>query len=321
MADTSKPTAAVPTAPDAVLEALRGAVASVEAAVVRLEGDDAAPGTVDCVLDLAGAEPAGDIVATHNVLTRAASIADHTGGLPDRDWQSIADLGEVLARTVTRLRGHVSSSLDDLGLDAAVGEHVELLQKVAVEEALGETLQLLVIVEDCLFLWHRVHLARTPDDELRDALTSARQVLADHFTQDAELLRRARAALARFAEGTPIEVVRRLSSGRTTKVLAGLRQDFDDFRWACRADEAGWLDDEDPVIAEALDSMSSPLKAVGGVLGDVFERGRARVTETWSRSEASESAASGSAASGSADSGSTASGSDESTTAGSDDRQ
>src|SRR5690606_29612721 len=105
---------------------------------------------------------------------------------------------------------------------------------------------------------------------------------------------------------TPIEVVRRLSSGRTTKVLAGLRQDFDDFRWACRADEAGWLDDEDPVIAEALDSMSSPLKAVGGVLGDVFERGRARVTETWSRSDASESSASGSA---------------DSATAGSDDRQ
>ena len=99
-------------------------------------------------------------------------------------------------------------------------------------------------------------------------------------------------------------------------MLAGLRQDFDDFRWACRADEAGWLDDEDPLIAEALDSMSSPLKAVGGVLGDVFERGRARVTETWSRSEASESAASGSA-----DSASTDSGSDESTPAGSDDRQ
>ncbi|MBS9373200.1 hypothetical protein [Rhodococcus sp. B50] len=291
MADTSKPAAAVPTAPDAVLEALRGAIASVEAAVVRLEGEDAAPGTVDRVLDLAGAPPAGDIVATHNTLTRAASIVDHTGGLSDRDWSAIAEVGPVFAETVIRLRGHVSSSLDDLGLDATVGEHIELLQKVAAEGALGETLQLLVIVEDCLFLWHRVHLARTRDEELRDALASARQVLSDHFTQDAALLRRARAALARFAEGTPIEVVRRLSSGRTTKVLAGLRQDFDDFRWACRADEAGWLDDEDPVVAEALDSMSSPLKAVGGVLGDVFERGRARVTETWNRSDESAPAA------------------------------
>ncbi|SUE13194.1 Uncharacterised protein [Rhodococcus gordoniae] len=291
MADTSKPTVAVPAALDAVLEALRGAISSVEAAVVRLEGEDAAPGTVDRVLDLAGAPPAGDIVATHNILTRAASIVDHTGGLPDGEWSVVAEVGPVFAETVMRLRSHVSSSLDDLGLDAAVGEHIELLQTVAAEGALGETLQLLVIVEDCLFLWHRVHLARTRDEDLTDALTSARQVLSDHFTQDAALLRRARAALARFAEDPPIEVVRRLSSGRTTKVLAGLRRDIDDFRWACRADEAGWLDDEDSVVAEALDSMSSPLKAVGGVLGDVFERGRARVTETWSRSDESAPAA------------------------------
>ena len=287
MAETRKPAVAVPTAPEAILEALRGAVASVEAAVVRLEGDDVAPGTVDRVLDLAGAPRAGDIVATHNALTRAASIVDHTGDLPDRDWSPIAEAGLVFAGTVTRLRDHVSSSLDDLGFDATVGEHVELLQKVAVEEALGETLQLLVIVEDCLFLWHRLHLARAREEDMSGALASARQALADHFTQDAALLRRARAALARFAEGTPIEVVRRLSSGRTKKVLAGLRQDFDDFRWACRADEAGWLDDEDPVVAEALDSMAGPLKAVGGALGEAFERGRARVTETWSRSDVS----------------------------------
>ncbi|MEU5841770.1 hypothetical protein [Rhodococcus sp. NPDC047139] len=287
MADTPKTAAAVSTAPESVLEALQGAIASVEAAIVRLEGDDAAPGTVDRVLDLAGAPRAGDIVATHNDLTRAVSIVEHTGGLPDRDWSPISGSGPVFARTVTRLRDHVSSSLDDLGLDATVGEHVELLQKVAVEEALGETLQLLVIVEDCLFLWHRLHLARARDDEMNDALASAREVLAEHFTQDASLLRRARTALARFAEGTPIEVVRRLSSGRTTKVLTGLRQDFDDFRWACRADEAGWLDDEDPVVAEALDSINSPLKAVGGALGDAFERGRARVAETWSRSDES----------------------------------
>ena len=280
-----KHTAAVPLAPDAVVEALRGAIASVEAAVVRLEGEEAAPGTVDRVLDLAGAPRAGDIVATHNSLTRAASIVEHTGGLSDREWVPIAGSGPAFTETVTLLREHASSSLDGLGRDVTVGEHVELLQKVAVDGALGETLQLLVIVEDCLFLWHRVRLARAREDEAAAALAAARQALADHFVQDASLLRRARAALARFAEGTPIEVVRRLSSGRTTKVLTGLRQDFEDFRWACRADEAGWLADEDPVVAEALDSMDSPLKAVGGALGEVFERGRARVTETWARSD------------------------------------
>ncbi|UYP20130.1 hypothetical protein OED52_06195 [Rhodococcus sp. Z13] len=283
MIDARNADAPVPTAPDAVVQALGGAVASVEAAVVRLEGEEAAPGLVERVLDLAGAPHLGDVVATHNALTRAAAIVDHSGGLPDADWVSLADLGPVLTRTVALLRTHVSASLDGLDPEDAVGEHVELLQKIAVDGALGETLQLLVLVEDCLFLWHRIRLARANEETA--PVAEARAALAGHFEQDAVLLRRARAALARFAEGTPIEVVRRLSSGRTTRVLAGLRQDLDDFRWACRADEAGWLSDEDPVVAEALDSIDSPLKAVGGVLGDVFDRGRARVAGTWSRSD------------------------------------
>lgn len=274
---------------DTVVRALRGAVASVEASIVRLEGDDAPPGMVARVLDLAGAPPvsysAGDIVATHNALTRAAGIVDHSGTVPDGDWVPLASLGPEASRAVAALRAHAAAALDSLDTDTAAGEHVERLQTITVEEYLGETLHLLVLLEACLFLWHRVKIAWVDRDGQRDALSAARSALAEHFDQDAVVLRRGRAALARLAEGTPIEVVRRLSSTRTTRVLAGLRADLDDVRWAFRADEAGWLDGEDPVVAEALDHIDSPLKTVGGVLGEAFERGRARVTETWNREE------------------------------------
>jgi len=278
-----------PTATDSVVDALRGAVASVEAAIVRLEGEDAAPDTVESVLALVGAPALGDVVARHNALTRAAAIIDHRGTLPDTDWVPLAELGSRLEESVARLQAHASVLLDGAGADTPVQEHLEYLHRIAVEERLGETLQLLVLVEDCLFLWHRVRIARDGSDP--QVVAAARAALARHFEGDGDLLRRARCALARFAEGSPLEVVRRLSSSRTTRVLSTLRHDLDDYRAAFRADEAGWLADEEPEVAEALDSIDSPLKAVGGALGDVLVRSRARVTETLSRDDGDKTSA------------------------------
>ncbi|MEV1133455.1 hypothetical protein ACIBED_16465 [Rhodococcus coprophilus] len=289
MTDAPSTDATGPTATDSVVDALKGAVASVEAAIVRLEGEDAAPDTVERLLSLVEAPALGDVVARHNALTRAAAIVDHRGTLPDTDWAPLADLGTRLDDTVDRLQGHASALLDETFADTPVHQHLEYLQKAAVDESLGETLQLLVLIEDCLFLWHRVRIARDGSDP--QVVAAARAALARHFEGDGDLLRRARCALARFAEGSPLEVVRRLSSSRTTRVLSTLRHDLDDYRAAFRADEAGWLADEDPEVAEALDSIDSPLKAVGGALGDVLERSRARVTETLSRDDGDKTSA------------------------------
>lgn len=284
-----------------IVRALRGAIASVEAAIVRLRGDDADPRTVERVLAAAHAPDLGDVVNHHNTLSRAVAIVDHTATLPDREWAAVADLGPQLTEAVTRLRAHATELLDGVDPEATVAEHVAYLQKIADDGLLGETLQLLVLVEDCLFLWQRLSLERaraTNPDALTDVRDVARAMLTEHFDRDRDLLRRARRALARCAEGSPIEVVRRLSPGRTKRTLALLRTDLDDLRSACRADDAGWLADEDPEIAETLDSIDSPLKTVGGALGDrakvlgdraadvgasgmgVLGRGLARVTES-----------------------------------------
>ena len=255
---------------DAIVRALAGAIGSVEAAIVRLRGDDADPDIVEKVLAAAGAPDLGDVVVHHNALMRAIAIVDHRGSLPEEEWSVIAELGPLLSVAVQRLRAYAVAHLDRVEAETPVSAHVALLLALADEGRFGEALQLLVLVEDAETMWQRLSIerARTAEpDRPSEVLDAARTLLAEHFEQDGELLRRGRRALARLAEGTPLDVVRRLSSPRTTRTLAGLRDDLEDFRTACRADAAGWLVDEDPEIADALDSIDSPLKSVGGVLG------------------------------------------------------
>ncbi|MEE2061407.1 hypothetical protein [Rhodococcus artemisiae] len=272
---------------DAIVRALAGVVGSVEAAIVRLRGDDAEPDTVEKVLAGAGAPDLGDVVAHHNALTRAIAIVDHRGALPEEEWITVAELGPLLSSVVQRLRAYAFEILGPVEPEITVSAHVALLLTMADDGRFGETLQLLVLVEDATTMWQRLRIerARTAEaDERSEVLSAARVLLTEHFEQDGELLRRGRRALARVAEGTPLEVVRRLSSPRTMRTLARLREDLEDFRSACRADAAGWLVDEDPEIADALDSIDSPLKSVGGVLG----RGLAKVSDARHRAAESD---------------------------------
>jgi len=271
---TDEPNPAAPDVPpagagslDAIVRALRAAVSSVEAAVARVTAGPAGTGssTVEQLLELADAPALGDVVAHHNELTRAVAIVDQTGALPAREWDAVAGFGAPLATAVSRLRDHATAVLD--AADAAEAGALDPAQR------LGETLQLLVLVEDSLNLWHRLrleHLRTTEPAALPEAIGQARGLLAEHLDRDGELLRRARRALARFAQGTTLELVKRLSSTRTVKNLVDLREDLDDFRAACRADAAGWLDDEDPAVAEALDEISRPVRIVGGALGEAI---------------------------------------------------
>lgn len=271
---------------ESVRRALREAIASVEAAIVRLQGDDAAPDLVEQVLVRAGGPALGDVVALHNTLTRLVSMVDQSGALPDSEWTPVDGAVQLLTAAVRALRAHADAVLGEIeSVDASTTEsdpesadQAVVLLAAVDEELLGETLQLLVLVEDCATLWHRLALHREGDA----ALGAARTMLAEHFEQDADLLRRGRRALAGLGRDTLFEALRRLSSLRTTRSFVRFRQDLEDFRWACRADAAGWLDGEDPATTEWIESVDSPVKVVEGAFG----RGLAKVAEVRNRSEA-----------------------------------
>ncbi len=118
---------------DAIVRALAGVVGSVEAAIVRLGGDDAEPDTVDKILAAAGAPDLGDVVAHHNTLTRAIAIVDHRGSLPEEEWGTIAELGPLLSVVVQRLRAYAVALLDPVEPGITVSAHVALLLTMADE--------------------------------------------------------------------------------------------------------------------------------------------------------------------------------------------
>lgn len=287
MRDTSRSAADDPDTTATVMRALGDVVVSVEAAIARLQGDDAPPGLVTQLLDIAGAPDLGDVVARHNALTRAVAIVDQRGALPEAEWDAVAGHGADLAVAVDRLREHAESVLDaeetapetEAGADPVPG--ATALVTASTDGLLGETLHLLVLVEGCLAAWHRLRVAHAAPAERSGAVADARTVLAEHLHRDGELLRRARLALARVSAATPFETVRRLSSARTVRTLAQLRRDLEDFRSACGADAAGWLDDEAPGTDAELAAVDNPFRVVGDALG----RGLARVAEVRRRGD------------------------------------
>lgn len=252
-------------ADDAVARALREAIVSVEAAVARVHELSAE------ILELVGAPDGGDAVDHHNALTRVVGLLDGTGRLRAADWESVRGLGDVLADRTERLHAHAGRVLDGLAVDAPAQDRVACLQQAVATDRLGETLQLLVLVEDSLNLWQRLRLeqARTTEpDRLEHERATIGTSLAGRVERDVALLLRARARLASYAGLTPFELVRWLSSARVKRDIARLRTDLDDVAAAFGSAAQRALEAEDPAVAENLAELGKPVRAVGGALGE-----------------------------------------------------
>ncbi|KOS53619.1 hypothetical protein [Rhodococcus rhodochrous] len=252
-------------ADDAVARALRDAIVSVEAAVARVHELSAE------IFELVGAPEGGDAVDHHNALTRVAGILDGTGRLRGADWESVRGLGDVLADRGERLRAHAGRVLDGLAVDAPAQDRAACLQQAVETDRLGETVQLLVLVEDSLNLWQQLRLEQvraTEPDRLEDARAAIGASLAGRVEGDVALLLRARARLASYAVHTPFELVRWLSSARVKRDIARLRADLDDVAAAFGSAAQRALEAEDPAVAENLAELGNPVRAVGGALGE-----------------------------------------------------
>ncbi|AXY51333.1 hypothetical protein QM787_04725 [Rhodococcus ruber] len=252
-------------ADDAVARALRAAIVSVEAAVARVHELSAE------ILELVGAPDGGDAVDHHNALTRVAGILDGTGRLRAADWESVRGLGDVLADRAERLHAHAGRLLDGLAVDAPAQDRVACLQQAVATDRLGETLQLLVLVEDSLNLWQRLRLEQvrtTEPDRLEHERAAIGTSLAGRVERDVALLLRARARLASYAGLTPFELVRWLSSARVKRDIARFRTDLDDVAAAFGSAAQRALEAEDPAVAENLVELGKPVRAAGGALGE-----------------------------------------------------
>lgn len=244
----------------AVQVALKSAIASVEAAVERVEG------TVEQVLTIAEASRAGDVVGHHAALARLVADLDETGALPTADWDSVAGLGPALEVGVERLREHLKRTLKGFDTDKPIQDRAAYLQRAVENNRLGESLMLLVIAEESLYLWQRLRIARvaaTEPNHLSTVTESARRMLAEHLERDGQLLVHARAELASYAAVKPLEILRWMSSSSVKRDMATLREDLDSFAVARRSQVTGWVEHEDPRISDALDELGDRAKVIG----------------------------------------------------------
>ncbi|WP_261769013.1 MULTISPECIES: hypothetical protein [unclassified Rhodococcus (in: high G+C Gram-positive bacteria)] len=245
----------------AVQIALQTAVQSVSDAVERVQG------TVDKILVLAEASRIGDVVGNHAALSRIAQVHSETGALPTADWESIASLGPALEVGIERLREHAKRTVAGFDAQKPVQDRASYLKNAVEDKRLGETLQLLVIAEQSLYLWQKMRIERvraTEPEHLETVVNSARELLLGHFERDGDLLVQARGALASYAAIKPLEIVRWMSANDLKRDMTSLRQDLDDFANARGSQVAGWIEHEDPSVSDALAEVGNRAKAVGG---------------------------------------------------------
>ncbi|WP_371714763.1 hypothetical protein [Rhodococcus qingshengii] len=247
----------------AVQVALEVAIASVNESIARVEGK------VEQVLVLAQASRVGDVVGHFTTLDRLVTTLDEHGALPTADWESVAGLRPTLNVTIERLREHVKRTLAGFDATRPVQDRADYLRRAIEENRLGETLHLLVVSEQSLYLWQRLRIARvqaTEPQHLQMVLDDARTLLAEHFERDGELLLHARSELSNFAKMHRLDGFRWGAAHNLKHDIVTLKDDLDDFARARGSQVMGWTEHESPSVVDALAEVGSRAASAGSAV-------------------------------------------------------
>lgn len=187
--------------------ALTAAIREVQEAVERVERK------VDVLKDLVEADRLGAILGAHRSLHRRAEQLDFNGAISDTDWSAIDGLGVEIEQQIESLRSFVRKRLQ-----AAHDEGMRIADRrdaISYVEELAETLKLLVVAQDSLFLFQQLRLVRIRDREphlLDAAITEANELLAAQKREDLELLAAVRAIVSGRVEVKALEIHRFMSA-------------------------------------------------------------------------------------------------------------
>ena len=187
--------------------ALTAAIKEVQEAVERVERK------VDVLKDLVEADRVGAILGAHRSLRRRAEQLDFTGTISDTDWYAIDDLGVQVEQHIEALRSFIRKRLQ-----AAQDEGMRIAERrdaISYVEDLVETLKLLVVAQDNLFLFQQLRLFRIRDREpdlLEAAITEATVLLESQRREDLELLTAVRAIVSDRVEVRALEIHRFMSA-------------------------------------------------------------------------------------------------------------
>jgi hypothetical protein len=236
--------------------ALTAAIKEVQEAVERVEDK------VDLLRDILDAERDGEILGANRALRRRAEQLSFEDTMSDTDWHAIDDVGLAVEQQIERLRSFIRKRLA-----AAEDEGRRITGRLdAVKHAreVAETLALLVVAQDSLFLFQQMRVLRikaTQPEFAASAIDEARALLDRHTAEDADLLRRLRTLVEERVEVEALEVLR-------------FRTAFEIVRLAPEVNETlAWFAGQRGLSYDSFDVPALP--GASEVVGEVKERGAA----------------------------------------------
>ncbi|MDV6281510.1 hypothetical protein [Rhodococcus jostii] len=245
------------------LAALELALEQMEARIdARL---DVIEGKIDDILRLASAERLGDVYGHLRLLKRHVSDIDNGARLTDTDWSSIAALGADLEVGTERLRHHAVQLVSHLRVEDSADKRADQLKKAVSKGMLGETLGLLLVSQQSLYLWQRLRLERVRTSEpdfLAQTVKSARLTLREHLDADRDLAASLRRVLDAHAVLRVTEVHRQMAGRTLTKYREPLAKTVDGFITARTLQVDDWLGNDHAGIRDALLAARSQTAAL-----------------------------------------------------------
>jgi hypothetical protein len=234
--------------------ALTAAIKEVQEAVERVEDK------VDLLRDILDAERDGEIIGANRALRRRAENLGFDSTMSDTDWHAIDGIGVAVEQQIERLRSFIRKRVA-----AAEAEGRRLAGRLdAVEHAheVAETLALLVVAQDSLFLFQQLRVLRikaTQPEFAAAAVEEARALLDEHTAEDTDLVQRLRTLVEERVEVEALEALR----FRTAREI---------IRIAPQVDETlAWFADQRGLSYETFDIP--PLPSAAEMVDEVKERG------------------------------------------------
>lgn len=199
---------------------------------------------VDEVQRLASAQRLGDVYAHLRLLKRKLSEVSAGNQLTDTDWSSIASLGTDLEVGVERLRQHAMQLLSAMNVDESADKRADKLRNIVENGRMCETLQLLLVAQQSLYIWQRLRLERVysaESDFMAQTVESARTTLREQLEADRDLADQLRRTLDKYTVLRVTEVHHQLAARTLTKYRTPLAEMVDKFIEVRRLQVDGWL--------------------------------------------------------------------------------
>jgi hypothetical protein len=262
-----------------VTASLQASIKDVEKAVERV-GEK-----VNELTKKVDADWKGNVVGIHNMLRDAVRSVDEHGVLTDVMWDGVASsLGDI-SYQVAKVREYLDLQVRGLQTDGLSTPNpkgrADRLEKLVSSNMIGEALQLLVIVEDSRYLWHRLAIERTAlasPDQMNIVTATARAHLRQDIVDDQAMLARLYELLQQYGSRTDGELLRYRSGVKMGRSVAQLRDSFEAFRDARRLQLLSWQDPYQPTwgaVGKRLKQQTA--KAIEGTqsgLGNVLDAGQ-----------------------------------------------